>query len=92
MIIWSNTDTVCRFFEGRCLRSRRIDLAQVTPDFFVISKRGVIKIGNRFTLLNNPHPERDSDFYIEGPGNTPEWELLIGNRPGNFIKIIPFQP
>ncbi len=92
IIIWSNSDTVCRFFTGRCLRSRHIDLAQVTPHFFVISKRGAIKKGNQFTLLNNPHPERDGDFYFQQLEKSAVWELLIDNRPSNFIKIIPFQP
>ncbi len=92
IIIWSNSDTVCRFFVGRCLRSRHIDLAQVTPHYFVISKRGVTKQGNRFTLLNNPHPQRDSDFYFQQLEKNAAWELLIDNRPSNFIKIIPFQP
>lgn len=90
-IIWSNSDTVCRFFEGKCLRSRRIDLGMVTPDYFVLSKRGVIKEGNHFVLENNPIPERDARFYIDRLTTDSVWSLEILNRPDNFIRIIPFQ-
>lgn len=91
LIIWSNSDTVCRFFVGKCLKSRRIDLARATPDYFVISKRGVIKLGNRFLLENNPHPDRDSDYYFDQLLSTSVWSLSINDRPQNFITIIPFE-
>lgn len=91
IVIWSNSDTVCRFFEGKCLRSRKIDLSAVTPDYFVLSKRGVIKIGNRFILLNNPHPERDSDYYFGNLDRLAIWNLNINGRPENYVKIIPFE-
>ena len=91
LVIWSNSDTVCRFFVGRCLKSRRIDLGRVTPDYFVISKRGAIKISNRFLFTNNPNPEKDSDYYFDKLENGAVWELFINNRKENFIKIIPFE-
>ena len=91
IIIWSNSDTVCRFFVGKCLKSRRIDLEKVTPDFFVISKRGAIKTSNRFLLLNNPQPEKDSDYYFKKLEDSFVWHLFIRDRPDNFIKILPFE-
>jgi 4-amino-4-deoxy-L-arabinose transferase-like glycosyltransferase len=91
IIIWSNSDTVCRFFEGKCLRSRKIDLSVVTPDYFVLSKRGVIKLNNRFILLNNPDPEKDSDYYFKQLEKDPLWKLEINGRPENYLKIIPFE-
>lgn len=91
LIIWSNSDTVCRFFVGQCLKSRRIDLARVTPDYFVISKRGAIKVHNRFLLENNPDPTRDSDYYFDTLNNRAVWSLSINNRSQNFITIIPFE-
>ncbi|EKE11937.1 MAG: hypothetical protein ACD_14C00064G0002 [uncultured bacterium] len=90
-IIWSNSDTVCRFFVGKCLRSRKINLDIATPDYFVISKRGELKLSNRFILVNNPNPEKDSDYYFEKLKDNHEWQLLIDNRPDNFIKIIKFE-
>lgn len=91
LVIWSNSDTVCRFFEGKCLKSRRIDLNRVTPDYFVISKRGAIKTNNRFLLVNSSQPGKDSDYYFAKLENGFIWELLINDRPENFIKIIPFE-
>lgn len=91
LIIWSNSDTVCRFFVGKCLKSRRINLDKVTPDYFVISKRGAIKISNRFLLENNPSPDKDSDYYFNKLEKESVWDLQINDRPDNFIKIIQFE-
>ncbi|MDD3498430.1 MAG: phospholipid carrier-dependent glycosyltransferase [Candidatus Moranbacteria bacterium] len=89
IIIWSNSDTVCRFFAGKCLKSRKIDLAEVEPDYFVISKRGVLKERNRFILLNNPNVNKDADYYFEEKlKNDYVWKIELNNRPENFIKII----
>ncbi len=91
LIIWSNSDTVCRFFKGKCLRSRKIDLAKVTPDYFVISKRGALKTSNRFLLLNNPNEKKDSDYYFNNLKKLSVWELLIDNREDNFIRVIKYE-
>lgn len=90
-IIWSNSDTVCRFFEGKCLRNRRIDLGAVSPDYFVISKRGELKISNRFLLMSPLPLEKNSDYYFEKLKSNYEWQILINGRPDNFIKIIKFE-
>lgn len=91
LIIWSNSDTVCRFFNGKCLRSRKIDLSKVQPDYFVVSKRGELKLSNRFVLINNPKPSKDSDYYFEKLKNEHVWQLLLDNRPDNYIKIVQFE-
>lgn len=91
LVIWSNSNTVCRFFVGRCLQSRQIDLAQVTPDYFIMSKRGVIKVRNQPVLKNNPWPERDTAYYIDKVQNNPDWQLLINGRPDNFVNIVRFE-
>jgi len=90
-VIWSNSDTVCRFFEGKCLRSRKINLDIVIPDYFVISKRGELKLSNRFILNNNPSPEKDSEYYFEKLKSAFEWQLLIDGREDNYIKILKFE-
>lgn len=91
LVIWSNSDTVCRFFVGKCLRSRRIDLAQITPDYIVMSKRGVVKERNHFILENNPQPEKNTHYYLKKLETDPIWELWLNDRPDNFIKIIRFE-
>lgn len=91
LIIWSNSDTVCRFFKGKCLRSRKIDLAKVTPDYFVVSKRGALKTSNRFVLLNNPDETKSSDYYFDNMEELSTWELFIDNRKDNFIRVIKYE-
>ncbi len=91
LVIWSNSDTVCRFFNGKCIRSRKIDLNLINPDYFVISKRGELKLSNRFVLINNQKPEKDSDYYFEKLKKDFAWQLLINNREDNYIKIIKFE-
>lgn len=91
LVIWSNSNTVCRFFVGKCLQSRQIDLSQVTPDYFVMSKRGVIKVRNQPVLKNNPWPKRDTAYYVDKVQNNPDWQLLINDRPGNFVNIVRFE-
>jgi hypothetical protein len=91
LIIWSNSDTVCRFFVGKCLRSRHIDLSAVTPDYFVLSKRGTIKERNHFLLENNPVPSKDARYYIQNLEKDAVWSLLINGRSDNAIRIIPYE-
>ncbi len=91
LVIWSNSNTVCRFFVGKCLQSRQIDLSQVTPDYFVMSKRGVIKVRNQPVLKNNPWPDRDTAYYVDKVQNNPDWQLLLNGRPDNFVNIVRFE-
>lgn len=91
LIIWSNSKTACAFFNGKCLRSRKIDLAKIEPDYFVISKRGEIKKRNHFKLLNKPDHYKDSDYYFSHLHENAVWNLPINNRPDNYIIIIPFE-
>lgn len=91
LVIWSNSDTVCRFFYGKCLRSRKIDLSVVIPDYFVLSKRGVLKEKNHFILLNNPENFKDTAYYFTKLDHDYVWGIDINNRPDNFIKIIKFE-
>lgn len=89
IVIWSNSDTVCRFFRGKCLRSRKINLTRVTPDYFVLSKRGVLKESNRFVLHNATDPGLSADRYYDHIDERAVWRLDIGGRPDNFITVIP---
>lgn len=91
LIIWSNSDTVCRFFHGKCLRSRKIDLSIVTPDYFILSKRGVLKEKNHFILQNNPGDTKNTAYYFTKLDHDYVWGININNRPNNFIKIIKFE-
>jgi len=91
LIIYSNSETVCRFFKGSCLKSRKIDLAKIQPDYFVFTKRGIIKEKNHFILSNNPDKNKDFNYYLKKMENNYTWQLSIDNRPDNFIKIVEFE-
>jgi len=91
LIIWSNSDTVCRFFKGKCLKSRKIDLALVKPDYFVISKRGALKEKNHFILENNPDKQKDAQYYFKNLDTNYVWQIIINNRKDNFVKIVKFE-
>ncbi|HPN96136.1 MAG TPA: phospholipid carrier-dependent glycosyltransferase [Candidatus Moranbacteria bacterium] len=90
-IIWSNTATICQFFHGKCLNSRKIDLNIVRPDYFVISKRGDLKVKKRFVFTNPDFTGKDSGYYFEKMKTDYEWALFIDGRPDNFVKIIKFE-
>ena len=91
LIIWSNSDTVCRFFKGQCLRSRKINLNLVKPDYFVISKRGALKERNHFEFTADSEYEKNSEYYFKNLDNNYIWQILVDNRPENFIKIVKFE-
>lgn len=91
IVIWSNTNTICPFFNGHCLKSRKINLNVVKPDYFVVSRRGQLKTSRFFELLNSPTPEKDSNYYLKKIKNDYEWSLFINGRPENFVKIVKFE-
>ncbi len=90
LTIWSNSKTVCAFFNGKCLRSRKIDLSIIEPNYFVISKRGLLKERNHFKFINKPDNYKEAELYFTSLHDNPEWTTFINNRPDNFIVIIPF--
>jgi len=91
LTIWSNSDTVCRFFKGQCLRSRKINLNLVKPDYFVISKRGALKEKNHFEFTADSKNAKEGEYYFKNLDKNYVWQILIDNRPENFIKIVKFE-
>ncbi len=91
LIIYSNSATICPFFKGKCLSSRKIDLNMVKPDYFVISKRGELKKKNRFIFTNPDYQGRPSDWYFDNLETNYEWALFLGGREENYVKIVKFE-
>lgn len=91
LVVYSNTETVCRFFKGKCLKSRKIDLNLAKPDFFIFTKRGVLKEKNHFEFTANSQFTKDSEYYFKNLDKNYVWQILIDNRPDNFIKIVKFE-
>lgn len=85
--VWSDRQAFCRYFVGKCLKSDSFDLSQVEPDYIVITRRNVTR-GNHFSWKYPEEKRYDSFYYYTEAFEAPEWELLIGNRPGNYVKII----
>ena len=91
MVVYSNSNSFCLFFKGKCLRSRKIDLAQIQPDYLIVSTRAILKEKNHFIFENNPDEEKDTFYYFKKGEINPTWELNINNRPANFVRIIEFE-
>ncbi len=91
LIIYSNSATICPFFKGKCLSSRKINLNAVKPDYFIISKRGEIKEKNRFIFINPDFKGKPSNYYFDNLKNNYEWAIFIGDRRENYVKIVKFE-
>lgn len=88
IVIWSDHRGICQFFVGKCMVSNTIPIDHTNIDYLVYSRRGVLTqpikfIGTTNDKLTNLDPH-DPQFIKE---NTVH-EILINNRPSNFIKVI----
>lgn len=90
IIVRSNLNSVCQFIKGKCLKSRKVNLDVIQPDFFVVSKRGIIKERNKF-ILSNAENGKDADYYHRKLENNYDWAIFIDGRPENYIKVLKFE-
>jgi len=81
--IWSDRSAICQFLKGDCIRDYKIDLSLVTPDYFVISRRGEIR--HKFEWEKPELASMSNLEYYEKPA---VWRLNILGREDNFVKII----
>ena len=87
--VWSDRQAFCRYFVGKCIRSRKIDRGIVVPDYFVFTPRNVERERGRFEWKHPSIAVHPAEYYYsEEVMNEPVWELHIGDRPGNYVKII----
>lgn len=85
LTVWADYYGVCEFFVGRCLTAYTFDKEQISPDYYVLTRRGKMRYMSR-----SPRWERLSGltaYRYYGTPN-PDWELFIGDRPGNFIRVV----
>lgn len=85
LTVWADYYGVCEFFVGRCLTAYTFDKEQIRPDYYVLTRRGKMRYMSR-----SPRWERLSGltaYQYYGTQN-PAWELFIGDRPGNFIRVV----
>lgn len=87
-IVWSDRDGLCQFFVGKCIRAQKIDLNHTTVDYFVFSRRGLLR--KPFAIIEDTTKDSalQKELFIKVKNKEPEWKIYIDQRPGNFIKII----
>ncbi len=85
LTVWADYYGVCEFFVGRCLTAYTFDKNEIKPDYYVLTRRGKIRYMSRY-----PRWERLSGLRAYQYYGTPDpaWELHIGDRPGNFIRVV----
>ena len=88
-IVWIDRNGLCQFFVGKCILSREVYLDYTDVDYLLVTRRGAL-IRKPVSRTNDSTKETISfdQYYTSTHFNNPSWELNIGNRPGNFIKII----
>ncbi|NCU41289.1 MAG: phospholipid carrier-dependent glycosyltransferase [Candidatus Moranbacteria bacterium] len=81
LVVWSDYDGFCPFFEGRCIEGSDVKWYKKGTfegiDYFVVSRRGLIRNESSWKKINKNNIIN----------TTPIWTLYIGDRPGNFIEI-----
>lgn len=76
-IIWSDYPGVCEFTKGKCYITNQIENAKI--DYFVLTRRGKLTYANRFDLVKaRPYYNKEN----------PAWQMIIDNRPDNYIKVL----
>ncbi len=81
MTVWSDYEGVCPFMYGYCIKGSVIKWYNRGRfsgfDYLVVTRKGLINNKSTWNKLI-----ADEKFYPE-----PVWQLLIGDRPGDFVKI-----
>ena len=88
IVVWLDRSGVCQFFVGKCISSREIYLDNVSVDYLVITRRGSIIKHPRIISSKQSHQFTNINYYSKEALENPAWSIFIGNRPGNFVKII----
>jgi hypothetical protein len=87
--VWADRQAFCRYFVGKCIISANIDRSIIVPDYFVITRRNVVLPEKRFHWKNSEYAFKSADeYYSQESLKNPYWEVLIGQRLDNYVKII----
>ncbi len=91
LVIWTDHRSICQFFVGHCIVSNEIYLEKTNVDYLIFSRRGMIT--KKFDPVgNNPYDITREKYYNEDfIKKHTVFEEHIGNRPGNFTKIIKIE-
>lgn len=83
MIIWSDKETVCERFAGLCYTDFKPKTQQKNIDYFVVSTDRKLLTLKLFNFTGSPF-----DLTRAYGNEHPAFEVLIGNNPNNFVKVI----
>lgn len=85
LTVWSDYYGTCEFFVGKCLTAYTFDKETIHPDYYVLTRRGQIRYMSRYERWEMKSGLTAYKYYgIPDPA----WQLLIGDRPGNFVKVV----
>lgn len=85
LTVWADYYGVCEFFVGKCLTAYSFDGNSVKPDYFVLTRRGNIRYGSRFSQWEKKSGLTAYKYYVD---TEPAWQLVIDGHPGNYIRVI----
>jgi hypothetical protein len=85
LTVWADYYGVCEFFVGRCLTAYNFDRETVTPDYYVLTRRGRIRYWSRYETWERNSALTAYQYYDK---ESPEWEMFIGHNPKNMIRVV----
>lgn len=85
LTVWADYYGVCEFFVGRCLTAYTFDQHIVQPDYYVLTRRGAMRYLSRSSRWERLSGLTAYKYYSTSDS---VWELFIGDRPGNFVKVV----
>jgi len=84
LTVWADYNGVCEFFVGKCLEIYKLDPDTPKIDYYVLTRRGGIRLNPDHIRWLNPKNVDAAKYYKK---ENPTWRLDINGRPGNFVKI-----
>ena len=85
LTVWADYYGVCEFFIGRCLTAYTFDRSLVRPDYYVLTRRGKMRYMSRYSRWERLSGLTAYKYYA---APDPEWSLSVGDRSGNFIRVV----
>jgi hypothetical protein len=84
LTVWADYAGTCEFFVGRCLKDYKVNELKNTIDYYVLTRRGEIRLKPEHIRWLNPKNVDAAKYYKK---TNPVWRLDINGRPDDFIKI-----
>ncbi len=85
LLVWSDYYGICEFFKGKCVTMEYEAAAGQPFDYAVLSHRGRNLYRPEHSRWQKQKNLQMSAAYTE---SHPAWQLLIDNRPENFVKVV----